>query len=103
MAAAGSVIPKFAFLKCLSNFIIPRYATAKTCDAAPDPVKDTQCAVNTSVLAAYLPCVAQSHLHCSNGTRADRYVAAVHRGCATHEGKGTYGRLACLAGACCRM
>jgi len=37
------------------------YATAETCDAASNPVKDTQ------------------------------YVAAVHRGCETEQGRGTYG------------
>ncbi|CAJ1349990.1 unnamed protein product [Effrenium voratum] len=38
-----------------------RYGTASTCDAATSPVKDT------------------------------KYVAAVHRGCATEQGQGTYG------------
>lgn len=38
-----------------------QYATAATCDAAPNPIKDT------------------------------KYVSAVHAGCLTAEGKGTYG------------
>jgi len=38
-----------------------QYGTAKTCDAAPHPIRETQ------------------------------YVAAVHKGCATQDGKGTYG------------
>eukprot|EP00439_Symbiodinium_sp_Y106_P032521 s5677_g3.t3 len=43
-----------------------QYGTAKTCDAAPHPIRETQ------------------------------YVAAVHKGCATQDGKGTYGWPACL-------
>ena len=43
------------------NSQLPRFDTARSCDAAPHPIRATQ------------------------------YVAAVHRGCATEMGKGTYG------------